>query len=136
MSILSQLAISPETIGHIANMAREFHAKEQVSIPEESLSYTSDWAMQILADHKDDPIYEELNSVIDDLEPDQQVQLVAIMWLGRNDFSADEWNKALEQAADSWNEKVAAYLISKPLLATYLEEGLSQLGYSLEDYSI
>ncbi len=136
MNDISQLAINPETIGHIINMAREFHAKEQVTFPEESLSDASDWAMQILADHKDDPIYEEFKSVIEELEPDQQVQLVALMWLGRNDFSIEEWGNALQQSGDSWNENTANYLISKPLLANYLEEGLIQLGYSSEDYAV
>lgn len=130
----SLLAINPQTIGYITNMAREFHAKEQVSIPEEPLSATSDWAMQVLADHRDDPTYVELKTTINDLEPDQQVQLVALMWLGRGTFSIEEWEDALQEAGDSWNENTANYLIGTPLLANYLEEGLTLLGYSAEDY--
>lgn len=130
----SLLAINPQTIGYITNMAREFHAKEQVSIPEEPLSATSDWAMQVLADHQDDPTYVELKTTIEDLEPDQQVQLVALMWLGRGTFSTEEWENALQEAGDSWNENTANYLIGTPLLANYLEEGLAQLGYSSADY--
>jgi hypothetical protein len=34
------------------------------------------------------------------------------------------------------DEKETQYLIGTPLLADYLEEGLSQLGYSLEDFEI
>ncbi len=130
------LAINPETIGYITIMAREFHAKEQVSIPEQPLSSTSDWAMQVLADHQDDPTYNELKSMIEDLEPDQQVQLVALMWLGRGTFSIEEWEDALQEAGDSWTKNSADYLIGTPLLANYLEEGLSQLGYSMEDYEV
>ena len=130
----SLLAINPQTIGYITNMAREFHAKEQVSIPEEPLSATSDWAMQVLADHQDDPTYVELKTTIEDLEPDQQVQLVALMWLGRGTFSTEEWENALQEAGDRWNENTANYLIGTPLLANYLEEGLAQLGYSSADY--
>lgn len=130
----SLLAINPQTIGYITNMAREFHAKEQVSIPEEPLSATSDWAMQVLADHQDDPTYVELKTTIEDLEPDQQVQLVALMWLGRGTFSTEEWEDALQEAGDSWNKNTANYLIGTPLLANYLEEGLAQLGYSPTDY--
>ena len=128
------LAINPETVGYITTMAREFHAKEQVSITEEPLSPTSDWAMQVLADHKDDSTYDELKLTIEDLEPEQQVQLVALMWLGRGTFSIDEWEDALQEAGDSWTTNTADYLIGTPLLANYLEEGLAQLGYSLEDY--
>lgn len=67
------LDINPETIGYITTLAREFHAKEQVAITEESLNPTSDCAMQVLADHIDDPTYSELKSMIEDLEPAQQV---------------------------------------------------------------
>ena len=130
----SLLAVNPETIGQIIYMAREFHAQEQVSIPEEPLSATSDWAMQILASHQDDPTYAELKSTIEGLEPDQQVHLIALMWLGRGDFLAQDWESALEASGESWNENTADYLIGKPLLSNYLEEGLAQLGYSSEDY--
>ena len=132
----SLLSLNPETIGYIAMLAREFHAKEQVSIPEQSLSATSDWAMQVLADHQDDPTYNEIKSMIEDLEPDQQVQLVALMWLGRGTFSIEEWEDALQEAGDSWTKNSADYLIGTPLLANYLEEGLVQLGYTTEDYEV
>ena len=115
-------------------MAREFQAVEQDSIPEQSLSSTSDWNMQVLTNYQDDPTYSELKSMIEDLEPDQQVQLVALMWLGRGSFSIDEWEDALQEAGDSWTKTTADYLIGTPLLANYLEEGLTELGYSAEDY--
>ena len=45
MNDKTHLSVNPETIGYIALMAREFHTKEQVSIPEQPLSSTSDWDM-------------------------------------------------------------------------------------------
>ncbi len=128
------LDLNPETVGYIAIMAREFQAVEHDSIPEQSLSSTSDWNMQVLTNYQDDPTYSELKSMIEDLEPDQQVQLVALMWLGRGSFSIDEWEDALQEAGDSWTKNTADYLIGTPLLANYLEEGLTELGYSAEDY--
>ena len=44
--------------------------------------------------------------------------------------------RALEEAGRIHDEKETDYLIGTPLLADYLEEGLSQLGYSLEDFEI
>ena len=128
------IAVNPNIIGNIITMAREFHVKEQVSIPETPLSPTSDWATQVLADHQDDPTYNQLKAIIDDLEPDQQVCIVAVMWLGRGDFTIEEWDNALQHAGDSWNENTANYLLGHPLLSNYLEEGLSLLGYYSEDY--
>lgn len=122
--------LNPDTVYFIIDKAQEFHVKEQVTIPEEPLSPSDDWARQVLADHADDPVLQEIILAIDDLEPDQQVTLVAIMWVGRGDFSADEWDKAVESAKDSWNERSAQYLIGTPLVADYLSMGMEELGYT------
>lgn len=79
-----------------------------------------------------DPAYAELKATIDDLEPDQQVSLVGLMWLGRGDYSTDEWARALSDAQESWTDRTAEYLIGTPMLADYLTEGLEQLGYETE----
>lgn len=121
--------LNPETVCSIIERAREFHAKEQVSIPEAPTSPSDDWARQVLADHVDDFSYQEVVSAIRDLEPDQQICLVALMWLGRGDFSIDEWDDALAQARDAYNGRSAEYLMATPLVADYLEEGLDAHGY-------
>jgi hypothetical protein len=123
------LEINPDTVRYIISMAREFHVQEQVSIPEDPMSPSGDWAMQILASQEGDATQDELKIAIRDLEPDQQVQLVALMWLGRGSFSVGEWQAALKEAGDNWNANTAEYLIGTPLVADYLEEGLNQIGY-------
>ena len=124
------LDVRPETVRFIAETARSFQAKEAVSIPEDApLSPADDWALQTLAAHLDDPSYQEAHSAIQDLEPDQQIQLVALMWLGRGDFDLDTWDDAIEMATNERNARTAEYLLSTPLIASYLEEALSQHGY-------
>lgn len=127
------LNVNPQIICFLIDKAREFHAKEQVSIPETPMSPTEDWAMQVLADHLDDATFQELENTINDLEPDQQVELVALMWTGRGDFNVTEWGAAFKEAGDAWNIRTAAYLIATPLLADYLMEGLNLMGYSCEE---
>jgi hypothetical protein len=127
------LNINPQTVCFLIDKAREFHAKEEVTIPEMTTSPSDDWAMQVLADHRDDMTYGELHSTINDLEPDQQVELVALMWVGRGDYDADEWDAATQNAKDEWNNRTAEYVIATPLLADYLSEALNQLGYSCEE---
>lgn len=121
--------VNPDTVSFLIDKAREFHAKEQVSIPEQPTSPADDWARQVLADHLDDFSYQELRTTINDLEPDQQICLVALMWLGRGDFAIEEWDDALAQARDAYNARTAEYLIATPLVADYLEEGLNLHGY-------
>lgn len=77
-----------------------------------------------------DPIHGELVSYIDGLNLDEQINLVALTWLGRGTFDKTEWDDALSEARDGHTDHTGEYLIGIPLLGTYLEEGLSQLGYS------
>lgn len=114
-----------EIIYAIIDKAREFHGKEGVVIPENPAELNEDDFTQILANHKNDLTHLEVKKVIDDLEPDQQMTLVVIMYLGRGDFSIDEWNACFAEAKRGWTTHTAWYLLSKPHVADYLEEGLN-----------
>lgn len=126
--------INPITICFLIGKAREFHAKEEVVIPEPALSPGDDDVGRLaLADHADDPTYQEFSGAVEDLEPDQQITLVALMWLGRGDFDVDQWEAGLDEARRDWTPRTADYLLSTPLVADYLSEGLSLLGYDCEE---
>jgi len=126
------LDVNPDTVCRLVEVARAFHAQEQVTIPEEPGEPDDDWSTRILTGHSGDATLEEFRGIMADLEPDQQQQVVALLWLGRGDFSLEEWPDALEQATDNWNERTADYLIAHPLLPDYLAEGLNQHGYSCD----
>lgn len=126
------LDISVATVCTLIQMAREFHAKEEVSIPEEPLHAADDWALQVLANHLEDQVYQEFINAVRDLDPDQQANLVALMWIGRGDFETEEWDEALQEAQEESTPYTGEYLISKPLLADYLEAALNQLGYACD----
>jgi hypothetical protein len=127
------LELNPETVCFLIDKAREFHAKEEVVIPEEPLSPSEDWARQVLANHADDLTYQEFKAAVDDLEPDQQAALVALMWIGRGDYGEDQWDAAYADAKTQWKTTTAEYLIARPLVADHLSEGLSLLGYNCEE---
>ena len=126
------LNLNPDTVCFLISKARVFHCKEDVVIPEVPDSPSDDWALQALADHRGDAVFQEFESTIDDLEPDQQQEVVALMWMGRGEFSVDEWEQAREEARNSWTENTADYLITHPQLSDYLLEGLDLLGYSCD----
>ncbi|MCB2107081.1 MAG: DUF3775 domain-containing protein [Rhodobacteraceae bacterium] len=79
------------------------------------------------------PEFEELKEFINSLNEDEQIELVALAWVGRGTFTADDWDEAVDTALDEHNKRTAEYLMSMPLLADYLEEGLSEFGLSCED---
>jgi hypothetical protein len=82
-----------------------------------------------LAEEKtDDLTAEELRQLIDDLNVDEAAELIALMWIGRGDYSADEWTEAVNEARQRGNRRTSKYLLGMPLLGDWLEEGLEALG--------
>jgi hypothetical protein len=85
MPEMSDLSISPEQVCFIMAMARQFDAKDVVTEPNPDSNATDDGMRAVLEDHADDPVRAELVSFIDDLNEDEQIDLVALTWLGRGD---------------------------------------------------
>jgi hypothetical protein len=127
------LSISREKVCFFVLKAREFDVKDVVTDPDSGLNPSDDAMIGVLEDHPDDPTYQELRSFIDALTEDEQIDLVALKWLGRGDGTIDEWDELRQEAARLHNNRTAAYLLAKPMLGDHLEEGLSQFGYSCED---
>ncbi|MDJ0940371.1 MAG: DUF3775 domain-containing protein [Woeseiaceae bacterium] len=122
---MKELELNRETVQFLIDKAHEFHEREEVTFPDEPENPNEDLALQMSEDFSDDPYYGEIKSTVEDLEPDQQITLVALMWVGRGDYSLGEWADALAHAQDSWNTHTADYLIGTSLVADYLTEGLS-----------
>jgi len=130
------LTISPEKVCFIIIKAKEFDAKDEVTEPNPGSNPSDDKEAAVLEDHEDDPVVEELTSLINSLSVDEQIDLVALAWLGRDDYSATDWAAVRQEAARAHNERTASYLLGTPLLGDFLEEGLSMLGYSCEEFEI
>lgn len=70
---------------------------------------------------------EELRELIDDLNIDEAAEVVAITWIGRGDYDADDYAQAIEQARERAMGSTANYLLGMSLLADYMEAGLDSL---------
>jgi hypothetical protein len=128
------LEISPAKVWFFIQKAREFDVKDVVTDEGSGSNATDDGNLSVLEDHGDDPTYTELRMFINALTEDEQVDLVALTWLGRGDGEVSEWDDLREEASRLHNNRTAQYLLGKPMLADHLEEGMAQLGYSAEDY--
>jgi len=128
------LTISPEKVFFIIVKAREFDAKDPVTIPNDGSNPTDDGEAAVLEDHRDDPTVQEIVSFINAMSVDEQVDLVTLAWLGRDDYTAADWASVREEAAAAHNRRTATYLLGMPQLGDFLEEVLSLLGYSVEEY--
>ena len=132
----AEIAISPEKVCFVIVKAREFDAKDPVTEPDPGSNPTDDGDVAVLEDPPDDPVLEELTAFINALTEDEQVDLVALAWLGRDDYSAEDWDEVRVEAADAHNARTAEYLLGMPLLGDFLEEGLAQLGHSCEEFEL
>ena len=126
------LQIAPEKVAHVIVRAREFDVKV-APWDDHSSGEREDEVESILEDTPGDSTAEELKAFIDGLNVDEQVSLVALMWIGRGTYESDELNDAMATARSERVNKTSTYLLGVPLLADYLEEGLQKLNYSVED---
>ena len=125
--------IEPSKVCFIIVKAREFDAKVDPVEPDPGSNETDDGEREILEDYADDPTFEELRGAIEILNEDEAVDLVALAWVGRGDFTRIEWAQAQALARTSRSGPAAAYLMGMPALGDYLEEGLAELGYNCSD---
>lgn len=126
------LGIAVEKVCDFIRYAEAFDAKVEIVEPDPGSDVLDDQWAEVLEDYADDPTLEEMRAFVQGLNEEEQINLVALAWLGREDYGPDDWEDLLRQARDAHNERTDAYLIGIPLLGTFLEEGLNQLGYSCE----
>jgi hypothetical protein len=127
---MAGLEISSDKIGFVILKAREMAAK--VAAWDDGATSDHD-AESILEDFSDDATQAELKEFIRDLNEDEQASLVALAWIGRGSFAAEELDEAVATARAERTNRTEDYLLGMPLLPDYLEEGLDRLGYSVED---
>ncbi|MDR9392763.1 MAG: DUF3775 domain-containing protein [Roseovarius sp.] len=75
----------------------------------------------------------ELRAFIDRLSEEEQISLVALMWIGRDSFGPDELDEAKATARAEATTPTADYLLGTPHLSDHLENGLDALGISAID---
>lgn len=124
------LTINPDKVCFVIAKAREFHVK----VAPEELSDDSDDMERILEDYGDDATLQELRGFLDTQGDDELREMLALTWIGRGDFTANEWQAVMRDIRDVREMHTIDYLLGTPLLADYLEEALSLFGHSCESF--
>jgi hypothetical protein len=130
------LTINHEAVCFIIIKAREFDVKVDPDDPDSGSNATDDGAVDILEDFADDPTYQELRTAIEGLNEDERAELLALTFIGRGDFTKEEWKEAMAEARDVMDAHVVDYLTGIPLLGDYIEEGFAAFGHSCEDVEL
>lgn len=125
-----ELGINPDKVCQIIAKARQFDAKEGISDPDSGSNASDDGMTDVLEDLpvELDATRQEIVEFIRSLDEDEQINLVALAWLGRGTYELSEWRDALAQARAQHSKRTAEYLLGLPLLGDYLNEGLAAFG--------
>lgn len=125
--------INPDKVCFVIVKAREFDVQDE-EIEDDGSNPSDDNFVSVYASEKDDSVRKELKEFIDSMDEDEQCELVALCWIGRGDFSPEEWKIAVSEARSRRQGSTAEYLIGIPLVSDYLEEGLSKFDLSCEGF--
>ncbi len=82
---MPELNISREKVAFLIDKAQEFDVKGLPTDPDSGSNPADDNQIDVLEDDGSDSVANELASFIRALNEDEQIDLVALMWLGRGD---------------------------------------------------
>ena len=124
------LEISPTKVAQIIMKVKEYEAKIGAWDANRSTADAAEDPELILEDFTADATRSEVAQFIAGLNEDEQANLVALAWVGRGTYSAEQFDEAVEMAKSERTTATEDYLLGIPLLADYLSEGLEQMGAS------
>jgi hypothetical protein len=130
------LSISSEKICYLIVKAREFDVQDLEADTDSGSNTSDDGMVDVLEDHADNPVIQEIGTFVAELGDEEKADLMALMQLGRGDGTFEDWEALRDQAFREHGDRTAAYLLGEPLLSDYLEEGLSQFGFSCAEFEM
>ena len=114
---MPELMISPEKVGFLIEKAREFDVKEEAVDPDTGSNGADDEMIDVLEDSGNDPVAREITALINGLTEDEQVDLIALMRLGRGDGGIEEWEELRREARETRDAAAAQNLLGEPLIS-------------------
>ncbi|MBX6367662.1 MAG: DUF3775 domain-containing protein [Rhodospirillales bacterium] len=130
---MPELRINPDKVCEFLEAAREVAGK----VPATSGDQTSTGDDSPLAfmeeDVSRDPVREQMIEFVAGLNVEEQTDLLALIYLGRGDFSLSEWDEALREAGDRIAAGDPRYMIGERALPAYLEEALEKFDKTCPD---
>jgi Protein of unknown function (DUF3775) len=128
-----EITILPNKVIFLIERAKEFDTVDEVIETDFESDVTDEHSVEVLGGHRHDETINEFFGFIDSLNIDEQIDLVALTWLGRDDYGLQDWPQVREEAAAAHNQHTARYLAGTPLLGDFLEAGLETLNYPVAE---
>jgi hypothetical protein len=128
-----ELNISDEKLVFLILKVREFDVEVDPVEPDPGSNPVDDRDVRVLSDLPENSVEAELRDTLRALNEDEAIDVIALMWIGRGDFSREEWEEARRLATERHRRDPTGYLMGNPSLAEELEEGAEAVGHSLVD---
>lgn len=124
-------AADVESVCKLIIRFREFSVKMAPQVPSPGDNPVDDAYHQTLFTSEGDPTEGEIRGLLETLSDEASAEVFALVLLGRGDYV--DWQSAVSAARQDPDLRTPNALMDIPLISTYLEEGLDQLGYSCAD---
>lgn len=129
------LTIAPDTVRLIVEKARTISAAvnedyddgAEHEIELDGDAHDTHHHDGLAEEETEDQTERELRQIFRELNIDEVSELIALTWIGRGDYEADEFADAVAEARQR-NYRAARYLLGMPMLGDWLEEGLEAIG--------
>jgi hypothetical protein len=128
-----ELTVSLDVVCRLIVRARELEAQvPAIETDDEEDPTDSDDPMAVLEDEANEAIEDEVRTLLEDLAEDEIADVLALALVGRGTFDASEWDEALETANEDDAESIVEQLLDMPMLAGYLDAGLTAFDLSCD----
>jgi len=132
MQTIHTLSIPTNYLARLIVKVRGLQAREGEVDPDSGSNPIDDDAVDALQETPGDLSREEVREEIQGLNDRQQAELVALMWIGREDAEPEEFEATVQLARDLKERPTPEYLLKHPLVAEHWSEGAERLGISLD----
>lgn len=130
------ISLNPDNVHFVIERLRELQASDAVEYQEATPDPGAARPVDDVVPEPgagEDPLQDleaELRAALEDLEPDQRDELLALFWFGRGDFESEDWSEVVAEARAWVDEPLEELLLATPLAGEYLAEGLDRHGFA------
>lgn len=122
-----ELILTETVVSNLVLRLRGVQGRDAVSDPNSGSNPIDDGMIDALQTGVGDLSRQVVRQHISELSPQEQIELVAMFWIGRGDFEPAEWVEAVKTAEEQRETPTATYILGQPLAADFIAEGWDKL---------
>ena len=130
---MPELRISSEKVCAFIEAARELAGKVPSTAGDRTTTGDDSKLVTIEDYPEEDSRRQQVVEFVAGLNVEEQIDLLALIWLGRGDYDIDEWDAALAEAEARIAARDPDYMIGDAAVPEYLGDALEAFGMSCLD---